>query len=70
MKNLDGEKLWAYLENRFNVLGEKYDIEFKKAKTATNDELNAILHRMSACTEKRNIIIELKNDILGGRFDA
>ena len=37
---------------------------------AAADEMTTILHRMTNATAKRNLIIEIKNDILGGRFDA
>ena len=70
MKNIDREKLWAYLENRFEVLGKEYDCQMEKAKTAVADEMTTILHRMTNATAERNLIIEIKNDILGGRFDA
>lgn len=69
MKNIDGEKLWAYLENRFNVLCEQYDNEREKAKNAIlPDEKDDILHSLITITGKCNFIIELKNDILSGRF--
>ena len=70
MKDINREKLWAYLEKRFNELGDEYDRQMENAKAAKDDEnINSILHRMTAATEKRVFIIELKNEILGGRLE-
>ena len=70
MKNIDIDKLWVYLETKFEEFSEEYERQFERAKSAKGDEMPAIISRMTACTEKRNFIIELKNKILGGRFDA
>lgn len=70
MKDINREKLWAFLENRFEALCREYDYQREKAKTAADDEMTGILHRMTDYVAKCNLIIELKNDILGGRFDA
>lgn len=70
MKDVSRGKLWAYLENRFDELGKEYELQMEKARKAENEEMTTILHRMTNATAKRNLIIELKNDILGGRFDA
>ena len=70
MKDINREKLWAYLEKRFDELGDEYDKQMENARTAESDKMTAILHRMTNATAKRNLIIEIKNDILSGRFDA
>ena len=69
MKNIDGEKLWAYLDAKFSEFGEEYERQFERAK-AKSDEMPAIISRMTAANEKRNFIINLRNEILSGKFDA
>lgn len=71
MKNIDSEKLCAYLKNRFKVLGREYDLERENAKKAVlPDEINDILHRMTAINAKRSIIIELMGYMLGSKLDT
>ena len=38
MKDINREKLWAYLEKRFNELGDEYDRQMENAKAAKDDE--------------------------------
>ena len=68
MKNIDGEKLWAYLDAKFSEFGEKYDEQSENVRNA--DDLVFALCRMQCETEKRNFIIELKNKTLSGSLDA
>lgn len=70
MKNIDGEKLWAYLDAKFSEFGEEYERQFERAGAAKSDEMTAIISRMTAANEKRNFIIELRNEILSGSLDA
>lgn len=70
MKNIDGEKLWAYLDAKFSEFGEEYERQFERARSAKDDEMPAIISRMTAANEKRNFIIELKNDILSGNLNT
>lgn len=68
MKNIDANKLWSYLERRFLDFGDEYDRYSHIARTA--DKVIAPLCRMQGATEKRNFIIELKNEILSSGLDA
>ena len=70
MKNINSEKLWAYLDAKFSELGEEYERQFERARAAKSDEMTAIISRMTAANEKRNFIIELRNEILSGSLDA
>ena len=70
MKNIDGEKLLADLDAKFSEFGEEYERQFEISRSAKDDEIPAIIGRIMAANEKRIFIIKIKNDILGGRFDA
>ena len=70
MKNIDSEKLCAYLDAKFSEFDEEHKRQYERAKSAKGDEMPAIISRMTAANEKTRFIIELKNDILSGRFDA
>lgn len=74
MKNIDDErllayldeKLLAYLENRFKVLDKVYNLERENEKKAVSpDEINDILQRMAAINAKRSVINYIRHDILG-----
>lgn len=67
MKNINTEKLWAYLDAKFEEFGEEYE---KQSENVSGDNLTAALCRMQGEIEKRNFIIQLKNDILSGNLDA
>lgn len=69
MKHLNREKLWSYLDKCFNELGEEFERQHEKAKKANREEMVYILDKMTAITERRDFIIELKNQILKGRFE-
>ena len=68
MKNIDTNKLWAFLDAKFSEFGEEYERQNEKARTA--DNVTAALCRMQGETEKRNFIIDLKNAIISGEFNA
>ena len=70
MKNINSDKIWAYLDAKFSELGEEYERQFERAKAAKSDEMPAIISRMTAANEKRNFIINLRNEILSGSLDA
>ena len=65
---IDTDKLWAYLEARFEEFTVEYDKQYERARTAINP--TAALCRMAGETEKRNFIIELKNKILSGNLNT
>lgn len=68
MENIDTKKLWLYLDAKFSEFGEEYGKQSELAKTA--DEVTPNLCRMQGEVEKRNFIIDLKNAILLGKFNA
>lgn len=68
MENINTNKLWAFLDAKFTEFGEEYDKQLELAKTA--DKVTSHLCRMQGEIEKRNFIIDLKNAILSGNFDA
>ena len=70
MKNIDTEKLLAYLDAKFSEFGEEYERQFEISMSEKDDEIPAIIGRIMAANEKRNFLNKLENDILGGRFDA
>lgn len=68
MKNINTNKLWAYLEARFEEFEVEYDKQYEKARTS--DNITPALCRMAGETEKRYFIVELKNEILSGKLNA
>ena len=70
MDNIDCEKLWAYLDAKFLEFGEEYERQIERARVAKSYEMPAIISRTTAANEKRNFIIELRNEILSGSLDA
>lgn len=68
MKNINTNKLWAYLEVRFEEFTAEYEKQYERARTAYNP--TAALCRMTGESDKRFFIIELKNEILSGNLNA
>ena len=68
MNYIDADKLWAYLEAKFEEFTKEYERQYERARTAYNP--TAALCRMTGETEKRYFITDLKNTILSGKLNA
>ena len=66
MMSIDTDKLWAYLEAKFEEFSEEYERQYERVRTA--DNATAALCRMTGECEKRYFIAELKSKILNGEL--
>ena len=66
---IDTDKLWAYLEAKFEEFTIEHEKQYERARTTTGN-ITPALCRISGENEKRYFIIELKNEILSGNLNA